>query len=129
MTSMQVEVVTPERVIFSGESTMLVTRTLSGEVAFLPNHAPFLGALVENHTRIYVEGDRVEDVAVHGGFVEVSNNKVSILAEAAELADEIDIEQVRRDLEAAEHRALQDDDPEILAEIRLAQARLSAAGG
>ena len=83
---------TPERVIYSGESTMVVTRTLSGEVAFLPHHAPFLGALVENHTRIYVEDERVEDIAVLGGFVEVSNNRVTILAEQAELAEEIDID-------------------------------------
>ena len=48
---------TPERVIYSGESTMVVTRTLSGEVAFLPHHAPFLGTLVENHTRIYLEDE------------------------------------------------------------------------
>jgi len=126
---MQVEVVTPERVIYSGESTMVVTRTLSGEVAFLPHHAPFLGALVENHTRIYIEGDRVEDVAVLGGFVEVSNNRVTILAERAELADEIDIERVRRAIEDVEHRALSSDDPELLAELRRNQARLSTAGG
>ena len=96
--TMQVEVVTPERVIYSGESTMVVTRTLvGGEVAFLPHHAPFLGALVENHTRIYLEDERVEDIAVLGGFVEVSNNRVTILAEQAELGEEIDIEHVRRD--------------------------------
>ena len=50
-------------------------------MAFLPHHAPFLGALVENHTRIYLEDERVEDIAVLGGFVEVSNNRVTILAE------------------------------------------------
>jgi F-type H+-transporting ATPase subunit epsilon len=129
MATMEVEVVTPERVIYSGESTMVVTRTLSGEVAFLPHHAPFLGALVENHTRVYVEGDRVEDIAVLGGFVEVSNNRVTILAERAELADEIDVDQVRRALEDAEHRAINNDDPEVLAEVRRNQARLSVAGG
>jgi F-type H+-transporting ATPase subunit epsilon len=129
MATMEVEVVTPERVIYSGESTMVVTRTLSGEVAFLPHHAPFLGALVENHTRVYVEGERVEDIAVLGGFVEVSNNRVTILAERAELAEEIDVEHVRRALEDAEHRAINDDDPEVLAEIRRNQARLSVAGG
>ena len=66
---------------------------------------------------------------MHGGFVEVSNNQVTILAERAELAEEIDIEHVRRALEDAEHRALNSDDPEILAELRRNQARLSAAGG
>ena len=129
MATMEVEVVTPERVIYSGESTMVVTRTLSGEVAFLPHHAPFLGALVENHTRVYVEGDRVEDIAVLGGFVEVSNNRVTILAERAELAEEIDVDHVRRALEDAEHRAINNDDPEVLAEVRRNQARLSVAGG
>jgi F-type H+-transporting ATPase subunit epsilon len=129
MATMEVEVVTPERVVYSGESTMVVTRTLAGEVAFLPHHAPFLGALTENHTRVYVEGDRVEDIAVLGGFVEVSNNRVTILAEEAELGNEIDIEKARRELEDAEHRAVGSDDPELLAEVRKHQARLAAAGG
>ena len=49
-----VELVSPEQVLFSGEATMVITRTLGGgEIAFLPGHAPFLGALTENHTRIY----------------------------------------------------------------------------
>ena len=53
MATMQVEVVSPEKVLFSGEATQVITRTLgSGEIAFLPGHAPFLGALTENHTRI-----------------------------------------------------------------------------
>src|SRR5262245_29148462 len=102
MATMEVEVVTPERVLYSGESTMVVTRTLAGEVAFLPHHAPFLATLTENHTRVYVEGgDRVEDIAVLGGFVEVSNNRVTILAEEAELGGEIDVDKVRRELEDA----------------------------
>ena len=55
MASMTVEVVSPERVLFSGEATMVITRTLGGgEIAFLPGHAPFLGALTENHTRVFL---------------------------------------------------------------------------
>jgi F-type H+-transporting ATPase subunit epsilon len=130
---MRVEVVTPERVIFAGDASMVVTRTLDGEIAFQPNHAPFLGALVENHTRIYVEGDKVENLAVHGGFVEVSGNRVSILSDLAEFASEIDVEEVRRELEEAERKLLgvgsPDDDPEAAAAVRRANARLSAAGG
>lgn len=79
---MQVEVVSPEDVLFSGEATQVVTRTLDGEVAFLADHAPFLGLLVENETRIWTEGGQVVSVRVPGGFVEVSGNKVSILCEA-----------------------------------------------
>ena len=83
---MTVEVVSPERVLFSGEATMVITRTLGGgEIAFLPGHAPFLGALAENHTRVFLVDGSTVDIAVHGGFVEVSNNKVSILSDAAEL--------------------------------------------
>ena len=47
--------------------------------------------MTENHTRIYLEGGTVVNVAVHGGFVEVSNNKVSILSDVAELGDQIDV--------------------------------------
>ncbi|TPW10547.1 MAG: atpC, partial [Acidimicrobiaceae bacterium] len=77
----QVEVVSPESVIFSGEATQVITRTVGGgEIAFLPGHAPFLGALTENHTRINLVDGVVLDLAVHGGFVQVSGNTVSILS-------------------------------------------------
>jgi F-type H+-transporting ATPase subunit epsilon len=128
MSTMQVEVVTPERVIYSGEATMVITRTSSGEIAFLPNHAPFLGTLVENHTRIYLEGDRVEHIAVQGGFVEVSDNRVSILSDLAEMASEIDVERARLALDAAESVLRQGDDEQASGEVRRANARLSAAG-
>jgi len=53
--AMKVEVVSPERVLFSGEATQVITRTMEGgEIAFLRGHIPFLGALVESHTRIYL---------------------------------------------------------------------------
>jgi F-type H+-transporting ATPase subunit epsilon len=119
-------------VIFSGEATMVVTRTLDGEIAFQPNHAPFLGALLENHTRIYVEGDKVENLAVHGGFVEVSDNRVSILSDLAEFASEIDADEARRELEEAERKLLGvsggEEEEEAAASVRRATARLSAVG-
>ena len=88
--TMTVELVSPERVLFSGEATMVVTRTLGGgDIAFQPGHAAFLAALVENHTRIYLADGTVQDVAVHGGFVQVANNKVSILSDLAELGPQI----------------------------------------
>ncbi|MEY4229547.1 MAG: putative synthase subunit epsilon, partial [Actinomycetota bacterium] len=85
MATMQVEVVSPERVLFSGAATQVITRTLGGgEIAFLPGHAPFLGALVESHTRVTLVDGTTVDVAVHGGFVQVSGTTVSILSDAAE---------------------------------------------
>jgi F-type H+-transporting ATPase subunit epsilon len=82
----RVEVVSPEDVLFSGDATQVITRTSEGEVAFLSNHAPFLGLLVDNQTRIFTEGGDIVSVDVHGGFVEVSNDKVSILCDAAEVS-------------------------------------------
>ncbi|MBA3983014.1 MAG: F0F1 ATP synthase subunit epsilon [Acidimicrobiia bacterium] len=83
---MRVEVVSPEDVLFSGDATQVITRTSEGEVAFLSNHAPFLGLLVDNQTRIFTEGGDIVSVDVHGGFVEVSNDKVAILCDAAEVS-------------------------------------------
>src|SRR5688572_6762126 len=101
--SLTVEVVSPEAILYSGEATMVITRTLGGgEIAFQAGHAPFLGALIENHTRVFLIDGKVEDIAVHGGFVEVSSNKVSILSDAAELASQIDVERARHAKERAE---------------------------
>ena len=101
----RVEVVSPESVLYSGEATMVITRTLeNGELAFQAGHSSFLGALVENRTRLYLTDGTVQDIAVHGGFVEVSGDPttVSILSDAAELAQDIDVEQVKADLEKHE---------------------------
>ena len=126
----RVEVVSPERVLYSGEATQVITRTLGGgEIAFLPGHVSFLGALVENHTRVYQADGSVLDVAVHGGFVEVSSNTVTILSDGAELASEIDIERARRAKERAEEHMRTEHDAEVESALRRAHARLSAAGG
>jgi F-type H+-transporting ATPase subunit epsilon len=126
---MAVEVVSPERVLYSGEATMVITRTLiGGEIAFQANHAPFLGALSENHTRVFQVDGVVRDIAIHGGFVEVSGNKVSILSDVAELADEIDVERARVAKDRAEEQIRHEDDAKALAALRRANARLSTAG-
>ena len=130
---MTVEVVSHERVLYSGEATMVITRTFGGgEIAFQANHAPFVGALSENHTRVFQVDGVVRDIAVHGGFVEVSGNKVSILSDVAELSDEIDIERARSAKERAEEHIRHEDDVKAMAALgaalRRANARLSTAG-
>ena len=128
MTSMTVEVVSPERVLFSGEATMVITRTLGGgEIAFLPGHAPFLGALTENHTRIFLVDGSTLDLAVHAGFVEVSDNKVAILSDIAELAADIDVARAEAARARAEER-IRHEDAEATAALNRATARLRAAG-
>jgi F-type H+-transporting ATPase subunit epsilon len=132
----QVDVVSPEKVLFSGEANMVITRTLDGgEIAFQAGHAAFLGVLVESHTRIFLTDGTVQDVAVHRGFVEVSGGpttKVSILSDVAELAQDIDPARAKEALERHE-RTLKDGSAEAeLAEAiagkARARARLTATG-
>lgn len=128
--SIHVEVVSPERILYSGEATMVLTRTLGGgDIAFQANHAPFLGAITECVTKIYLAEGGVQDLAVHGGFVEVSNNRISILSDLAELSSEIDQERARRAMERAEETMRQGHDAEAEAALRRAHARINAAGG
>lgn len=126
---MTVEVVSPERVLYSGQGTMVITRTLGGgEIAFQPGHAAFLGALTECHTRVFLVDGTVEDIAVHGGFVEVSNDKVSILSDAAELGAQVDVDRARRAKERAEEILRHEHDAEAICALARAHARLHAAG-
>jgi F-type H+-transporting ATPase subunit epsilon len=95
----QVEVVTPTRTLYSGEAEMIVCRTAGGEIAFLADHMPYIGVLEPGVVRIVgateAAGGEVL-IAAHGGFVEVKDNQVIMLADVAELADEIDVERARR---------------------------------
>src|SRR4249919_457615 len=130
MATMQVELVSPEKVVFSGEATQVITRTLGGgEIAFLPGHAPFVGALTENHTRITLADGGQLDVAVHGGFVQVGDNKVSILSDVAELGDEIDRGRAMEAKERAEAALRHEHDADAVAALSRAHARLNASGG
>ena len=131
--SLQVELVSPEEVIFSGEANMVITRTDGGgEIAFQAGHAPFLATLVENHTRIYLADGKIQDVAVHRGFVEVSHDKVSILSDNAELAEDIDVERAKAALERHERtlktQQIEAEIADSVAGKARAEARLTAAG-
>jgi F-type H+-transporting ATPase subunit epsilon len=89
---MQVQLVSPEQVLYEGDAEMVVARTLAGgEIAFLKDHAPFLGALAAAPVRVILAAGQQEKFAVHGGFVEVSDNHVIILSDVAELSQEVDV--------------------------------------
>ena len=87
MAQLHVELVAVEDKVWSGDATMVIARTTEGEIGILPGHAPLLGQLADPGTvRISSDGgDRA--YTVHGGFVSVSEEGVSILAETAEPAD------------------------------------------
>ena len=126
MATLQVELVAVERKIWSGEATMVIARTTEGELGVLPGHAPLLGQLAEGGV-VTIRTDSGEDVVVaaHGGFLSVTERGVSILAETAEISNEIDVQRARDALSRAEADR---DDPEATAAARRAQSRLRAAG-
>ena len=97
--ALQVELVSPERILYSGEAEMVVCRTVGGgEIAFLTGHAPFLAALEIGVVRVKLTDGGEMSAAVHGGFVEVRDNRVIILSDVAELPDQIDVERARKAL-------------------------------
>jgi F-type H+-transporting ATPase subunit epsilon len=123
--SMQVELVSVERPIWSGEADAVYARTTDGEIGVLPGHAPLLGALAPGWLVRIKQADGVEQrVAVHGGFLSVREDGVSVLAEMAESADEIDVARARAALE----RLGNGTDEETTAARNRALARLRAAG-
>ncbi len=128
--TLHVEVVSPERILWTGEASRVIARTIGGgEIAFLTGHAPFVGALDISLVRVHVEDGSDEMIAVHGGFVEVSNDRVTILSDVAELASQIDVARARAALDRAEAELRSDTNDEADAAIRRAKARLEAATG
>ncbi len=127
--AVRVEIVSPEQVLYSGEATMVITRTLEGgEVAFQAGHQAFLGALVENHTRVFQTDGTVQDIAIHRGFVEVHGDPtiVSILSDTAELAQDIDVERAKAAMERHQLVLKQEADEEALTHAMAGKARAEA---
>ena len=126
---LNVELVSAERKVWSGEAGFVVARTLDGEIGILPGHVSLLGVLAEGFTVRISGGDAGEGVeaAVHGGFLSVSHDDVAILAEVAELSTDIDVERARAALDRA--NATNDEEtPGNGSAAARARARLAAAG-
>lgn len=120
---LQVELVAADRTVWSGQAKLVIARTAEGDIGVLRNHTPVLSLLLPGVVEIDpVDGDRMH-AAVDGGFVSVANNRVSILAEHADLSHEIDVERARADLESARS----EEGPDAADRVRSAEARLQAA--
>jgi F-type H+-transporting ATPase subunit epsilon len=124
MAEMQVELVAVERRLWSGQAHFVLARTTVGDIGVLPGHEPVLAQMVEaGVVRIdATDGTRLS-AAVHGGFLSVTPEVVTVLAEFAELSEEIDVTRARRALDRADTS-----DPEGVAAARRAEVRLRAAG-
>jgi F-type H+-transporting ATPase subunit epsilon len=128
--TLHVEVVSPERILWTGDADRVIARTLGGgEIAFLTGHAPFVGALDVGTVRVHREAAEDEIIAVHGGFVEVSHDRVTVLSDVAEVASQIDVERARAAQERAESTLRSATDAEAEAALRRARVRIEAATG
>ncbi len=95
---LQVAVITPEGAAFEGEAASVVVPAFDGEVAFLHNHAPFVGALGAGELRVIPESGEAQHFFLQGGVVRVADNEVAILAEAVQALGALDVEAEQRRL-------------------------------
>jgi len=81
------EVVSPESIVWSGRAEMLITRTTEGEIGILADHEPTMAALSTGSTIITAEGGGQITLAIHGGFLQILGNEVTLLTDRAEITD------------------------------------------
>lgn len=107
MGKVQLEIVTPEKVVVSQAVNIVVAPGSMGEFGVLEGHVPFLTGIEPGELR-YTIGPETQHLSVSSGFAEVSSNKVSILVDAAEMAEHIDVERARMAMERARNRLSKD---------------------
>ena len=126
---LDVELVSPEEVTYSGSAEMVIVRTVEeGDIAFQAGHVAFLGVLAPWSVDVLRAGGERDSFAVHRGFVEVGHNKVTILSDVSEAAGEIDIAraELARD-RAAESLKADSEDAAAAAALERAELRLRVA--
>ena len=125
--TLRVALVVPDRELWSGEARTVIAKTTEGDIGVLTGHSPVFGVLAEG-SLVEILNDDAEPVraAVSGGFLSVADDRVSILAAEARLAQEVDREEARRELDAALSEA--GAGPEDSPAVKYARARLRAAG-
>jgi F-type H+-transporting ATPase subunit epsilon len=132
--TLHVEVLMPDRSLWSGEAGLLIAKTIDGDIGVQTGHAPVFGILSPGSVvRVReVPGDDnpgdVVRIAVRDGFLSVNGNRLAVLASAGELAGDVDVSDARADLEAASAAAGSGAAAEESPEVRYARARLRAAG-
>lgn len=135
MSTIKLEIVTPDKMVFADDIEMAIVRSTGGELGILPKHIPLLTGILPHAMRIKKDGGE-ELIAICGGFMEVKPDKITILASAAELPINIDINRAKKAYQRAKERlaALQQKKPEPIdidglrahAALERAKARLRA---
>ena len=115
--------------LYEGRAEMVVCRTADGEIAFLPGHVPLLGSLGIAKVRALLPDHHEQVIAVHGGFVEVSHDRVIVLSDVAELPEQIDVARAEASRARAQAALASDEsDEEALGALARADLRLDVAG-
>ncbi len=128
MTVLQVEVVAAEGIAWQGEALSVIARTAEGDIGILPNHEPLLATLMPCAAEVLTTDGNREVVVVDGGFISVAENRVSLLAQFARIAAEIDLKAAEHELAAAEKRLNAGEiDDETRHHFLRAQAQVKAA--
>ena len=128
---LNVQVVSPESVSYTGEASVVVARTVEGgEIAFQPGHIPFIGILQVWSVDVVKEDGSRDTFAVHRGFVQVSDTDITILSDVSEAKDEIDVPRAERALAEAEQALSTDaDDAGAAYDKARAEVRIRVAAG
>jgi F-type H+-transporting ATPase subunit epsilon len=124
--TIRVSLVVPDRELWSGEARIVVAKTTEGDIGVLSGHSPVFGILTEGSVVEILTEEAEIRAAVSGGFLSVADDRVSILAAQAELGGEVDLEEARRELDAALAEA--SSGTEESADAKYARAQLRAAG-
>ncbi len=139
MATIQLEIVSPDKVVYQKDIGMLIVRSTGGELGILPHHAPLVTGLIPHVMRVKLGGDAEEQlIAVAGGFMEVTPEKITVLASAAEQPVDIDVNRAKQAYQRAKERIglFHQGTPEgkdidmarAEAALKRAMARLNAAG-
>ncbi len=122
--SFRLIVVTPEKVFFDGETTQIIVRTTEGDIGIMANHTSLVASLPSGPLKIKQDNGEWHVAAVSTGLLKVGGNKVSILANAVEWGEDIDIERAKRSEEDARRRLSEEQDRHALdrAELKLKRA-------
>lgn len=125
---LRVEVVAADGITWEGEALSVIVRSTEGDLGILPNHEPFLAALVPCAAEVLTADGNREVLALDGGFISVADNRVSVLSQFAKVAREIDLRAAEHELAAAEKRLDAGElDDETRQHFLRAQAQVRAA--
>ena len=122
-----VNIVTPDGSVYDEATDLVICKTTVGELGIMPNHIPTLAALTIDRVRVRKGEDQFDEIAVSGGFMEFSDNTLSIVASAAEKSEDIDTNRAQRAKERAEKRIAHAKESHNVDELKRAEVSLRRA--